>query len=283
MTTKSMTAFARVETDAFVWELRSVNHRYLDTSFNLPDNFRHLESGLRAQFRDRVFRGRVDCLLKIAGTDASADLAINEALVGQLKAALVRVEALTGLAGNTDAMQLLRWPGVVADWQASDALSERIVQGFSAAVDLLLATRQTEGAELAGLMESKRSGAEAIVEALRQGAPGIRASQEEKLRARLAEMGVKPDPTRLEAELVILAQKQDIAEELDRLGAHLQEVKRTLAQQGPVGRRLDFLMQELNREANTLSAKSAVATATLHAVDLKVLIEQMREQAQNIE
>ncbi len=281
--TKSMTAFARVEKETFVWEIRSVNHRYLDASFRMPENLRHLETALKAKFRNRVHRGKLDCTLKITGTSRKEAIEINEDLVRQLTGALDKVAELSGLNAPTDALQLMKWPDVIVNEGSDDELGKMVTAGFSEAVEALVEMRSREGEELANVIADKLAEIETIVVAVRDEAPKIEASQAEKLRSRIDSLNLEVDPARLETELVILAQKQDVMEELDRLDTHIAEVRRNLGLAEPVGRRLDFLMQELNREANTLSSKAVVAGTTMHAVDLKVIIEQMREQIQNIE
>lgn len=283
MTIRSMTAFARTENEDFVWEVRSVNHRYLDISFRVPENFRHLEAALRTLCRGKAHRGKLDCTLKITGAASAGLIEINENLVLSLKEALGKVSALSGLAPSMSAFQLMKWPGVILTEGGEDELRQSILAGFSESLDALVEMREREGAELAAAISTKMDEAEKLVAEARKEAPRIEASHADKLRQRIESLDVETDPGRLETELVIMAQKLDVMEELDRLDAHIAEVRRNLNQPEPVGRRLDFLMQELNREANTLSSKAAAASATHHAVELKVIIEQMREQVQNIE
>ncbi len=281
--TRSMTAFARAEHGAATWEIRSVNHRYLDVSFKMPDNLRHMETDLKASFKDLVHRGKVECQLRINASELQSTLIINEELLAALTEALGKVQALTGMSNQGDALSLLKWPDVMRTETSDDALVEDVRRCFKQAVTQMTDMRAREGAELAGMIETRLRDIEATVMALREEIPGIIQSQQEKLRKRLDDIKVEADPLRLEQELVMLAQKQDVDEELDRLATHVIEVRRNLGLQEPVGRRLDFLMQELNREANTLSSKASAASTTSRAVDLKVFIEQMREQIQNIE
>ncbi|MBO6557510.1 MAG: YicC family protein [Pseudomonadales bacterium] len=281
--TRSMTAFARTELGAAVWELRSVNHRYLDVSFRMPENLRFLETELKALFKDKVHRGKVECSLKINPAELSTSFTINEQLVTELKSALERVSELTGYDTRGDAMSLLRWPDVLETTENSETLAADVAEGFKDAIVQLVDMRDREGAELAKMIESRLVDIESTVTQLHQEVPAIIQTQHEKLRKRMDEIDVDVDPGRLEQELVVLAQKLDVEEELDRLVTHVAEVRRTLQSDEPVGRRLDFLMQELNREANTISSKASAASTTNRAVDLKVVIEQMREQIQNIE
>ncbi|MBL6690052.1 MAG: YicC family protein [Pseudomonadales bacterium] len=281
--TRSMTAFARAEVGAAVWEFRSVNHRYLDVSFRMPENLRYLETDLKGAFRDKVHRGKIECSLKINPAELSTSFSINEQLVTELKSALERVSDLTGYDARGDAMSLLRWPEVLQATDSSETLAEDVEQSFTEAVSQLVEMRDREGAELAKMIESRLIEVENTVHYLREEVPAIIQAQHEKLRKRVNEIDVEVDPSRLEQELVVLAQKLDVEEELDRLMTHVSEVRRNLSASEPVGRRLDFLMQELNREANTISSKASAASTTSRAVDLKVVIEQMREQIQNIE
>ncbi len=280
---RSMTAFARAEHGAAIWEFRSVNHRYLDVSFRMPENLRYLETSLKNEFKDRVHRGKIECSLKINPAELSTSFTINEQLVTELKSALERVGELTGYETRGDAMALMRWPDVLEATDTSDTLTTDVKEAFVSAVNQLVDMRAREGAELSSVIESRLQDIDSTVTSLRHEVPAIIQSQHEKLRKRLDEIDVDVDPSRLEQELVVLAQKLDVEEELDRLLTHVIEVRRNLEADEPVGRRLDFLMQELNREANTISSKASAASTTNRAVDLKVVIEQMREQIQNIE
>jgi len=278
-----MTAFSRYEYGAAVWEIRSVNHRYLDVSFRMPENLRHLETELKSLFKDKVNRGKIECSLKINTGELKTRISINEDLVADLHYAMGQVAEITGMENRGDILSLLRWPDVLTTESSSEELIEDARQGFGFAVVQLVEMRAREGKELSGLLDSRLIDIEATVDNLREQTPAIIAHQHEKLIKRLSEIDVEVEPGRVEQELVILAQKLDVAEELDRLVTHVIEVRRNLKMDEPVGRRLDFLMQELNREANTLSSKAAATSTTMQAVDLKVSIEQMREQIQNIE
>ena len=280
---RSMTAFSRHEHGAAVWEIRSVNHRYLDVSFRMPEKLRHLETELKSQFKDKVQRGKIECSLKVNAGELKTRISINQDLVQDLHFAMGQVAEITGMQDRGDILSLLRWPDVLTTEESGDELIMDAQQSFTLAVDQLVEMREREGKELAGLLDRRLSDIETTVEKLREETPAIIAHQHERLLKRLGDIDVEVEPGRIEQELVILAQKLDVAEELDRLVTHVLEVRRNLMADEPVGRRLDFLMQELNREANTLSSKAAATSTTMQAVDLKVSIEQMREQIQNIE
>ena len=281
---RSMTAFARAEVDNVSWEIRSVNQRYLDVTFRMPDAYRVLEIQLKNSLRQQLHRGKVDCALRINQERPQTSLAINKELVDSLRAAASKIDALTGNKSQIDALELLRWPGAILDHNV-DCETERgtIIQAFNDVVNSLVEMRQREGDELKNIVLAKLGELAGIVNQVRKEAPSITEHQRKKLQNKLLQIKVEVDESRLEQELVYLAQKSDIMEELDRLDTHMEEVRNTLGQAGPIGRRLDFLMQELNREVNTLSSKATVANTSLQTVDLKVIIEQMREQIQNLE
>jgi uncharacterized protein (TIGR00255 family) len=281
--TRSMTAFSRHEHGAAVWEIRSVNHRYLDVSFRMPENLRHLETELKSQFKDKVQRGKIECSLKVNASELTTQFSLNQNLVQDLHFAMGQVAEITGMEDRGDILSLLRWPNVLVTEESGDETIIEARQGFTVAVDQLVEMREREGKELAGLLDCRLIDIETTVEKLREETPAIIEHQHERLLKRLSDIDIEVEPGRIEQELVILAQKLDVAEELDRLVTHVLEVRRNLKADEPVGRRLDFLMQELNREANTLSSKAAATSTTMQAVDLKVSIEQMREQIQNIE
>lgn len=282
---RSMTAFARVETEGIAWEIRSVNQRYLDINLKLPDAFRGIESRLREQAKARLIRGKVDCLLRVEGTDPrTAGLDVDDEMVLALHKAIDHISTLTGSSSATSPIEMLRWPGVLRDQQAvDDELSEKVLSLFDDTLDSLTGMREREGRELGEFVKSRLDELERIVASIREEVPAINKRLEERLRDRLKAIESEVDKGRLEQELIYMAQKMDIQEELDRLDTHIEEVRNSLAQSGTVGRRLDFLMQELNREANTISSKAVAANTSLQTVELKVLIEQMREQIQNIE
>ncbi|QKT03313.1 YicC family protein [Ectothiorhodospiraceae bacterium 2226] len=288
----SMTAFAREEAQgpwgALALELRAVNHRYLEVAPRLPDELRLLEPELRARIQARLARGKVDCTLRYSPPDALAVGAPAQALdtdhaerVAALLAELQRI--VPGLTAP-DALAVLQWPGVLkpptpdlATVQAAAlALLDRALEGLRSA-------RAREGAELARHIQARCAAMREVAEDARARLPAVLAAARERLRARLEEVRGELEPGRLEQEMVLMAQRLDVDEELARLATHLTEVERVLGEERPVGRRLDFLMQELNREANTLGSKSSDIAMTQAAVELKVLIEQMREQIQNIE
>lgn len=287
--TSSMTAFSRQQSEqqwgSLTWEIRSVNHRYLETSVRLPEVFRGLENAVREAVRKKLNRGKVECQLRFQLNDTSAgEISINNELVDQLAQASSEIQKQLDGNVTVNTMEILRWPGVIAESQLdSNELETAALELFQSALDDLLATRQREGADLEGFLNQRIQSIREIVSELREKMPGIIAAQRQSLTDKLAELKVELEPTRLEQEITLLAQKADVDEELDRLNSHLDEVERVLKTSGQKGRRLDFLMQELNREANTLSSKSIVVETTRGAVELKVLIEQMREQIQNVE
>lgn len=284
-----MTAFTRQQIEqewgSLVWEIRSVNHRYLETSVRLPDTFRGLENRIREAVRKRLSRGKVECQLRFQATDSSnVNIAINLDLVEQLLQANREIQSQFGSESTINSMDVLRWPGVIADRQLDlGKIEEEAHTLFMTALDDLVATRRREGSDLQGFLQQRIDSIRFVVAETREKMPEILAAQRQNLLDRLAELKAELEPARLEQEVALLAQKADVDEELDRLDSHLGEVERVLLASGQKGRRLDFLMQELNREANTLSSKSVVAETTRGAVELKVLIEQMREQIQNIE
>ena len=285
-----MTAFASAEREiagwTFVWEVRSVNHRYLDVALRLPEPFRAIEPEVRNRIGAFVKRGRLDVSLAVkkAGLD-EASLQLNLELVQGLLNAARQIEGLGQNAfAGLSALELMKWPGVLHE---ADVDRERLAP---AALDLLdeamtkiVTARETEGRLLAELIETRCQLMRERVALVRQRMPEVLAAIREKILARLAEVSAKPDSDRLEQEMVYLAQKLDVDEELDRMASHLGEVTRALKQSEPAGRRLDFLLQEMNREANTLGSKSADTETTRASVEMKVLIEQMREQIQNVE
>ncbi|UUY09624.1 YicC family protein [Pseudomonas sp. J452] len=284
----SMTAFARVEGagahGTLSWELRSVNHRYLEPHLRLPDAFRDLEGAVREALRQGLSRGKVECTLRFAEENTGKSLQVDSQRAQQLISAAEEVAALIQQPAPLNPLEVLAWPGVlVADAADPQALNAAALALFNQALAELKNGRGREGAELAKLLNERLDAMSAEVVALRELVPQMLANQRQKIETRFAEMQAELDPQRLEQELVLLAQKSDVAEELDRLATHVSEVRRVLKAGGAAGRRLDFLMQELNREANTLGSKAFDPRSTEAAVNLKVLIEQMREQVQNIE
>lgn len=284
----SMTAFARNEQatahGTLSWELRSVNHRYLEPHLRLPEAFRDLEGAVREALRQGLSRGKVECTLRFAEETAGKQLQVDSERARQLIAAAEQVAGLIQQPAPLNPLEVLAWPGVlVADSADPQALNTAALKLFDQALGELKAGRAREGAELAKLLNERLDSILDEVAALRELVPQMLAGQRAKIETRFAEMQAELDPQRLEQELVLLAQKSDVAEELDRLSTHVSEVRRVLKAGGAAGRRLDFLMQELNREANTLGSKAFDPRSTQAAVNLKVLIEQMREQVQNIE
>lgn len=270
---------------SLTWEIRSVNHRYLETSVRLPESFRALENSVRETVRKRLNRGKVECQLRFQSEGkVSTALHLNRGLIHKLIEANVEIEQLTGASTKLGSMEVLRWPGVIQDQDFdTSTIEKQAMELFSDALDDLIATREREGSELKGFLEKRIQSVRDIVASVRVKMPDILNRQKQTLLDRVRDLKAEIEPTRLEQEISLLAQKADVEEELDRLNSHLNEVERVINTTGQKGRRLDFLMQELNREANTLSSKSIVTETTLNAVELKVLIEQMREQIQNVE
>ena len=285
----SMTGFARVEVETasgtLAWELRAVNHRYLDVQFRLPEPLRRFEHDLRKQVSAALARGKLDCTLTLMQSDDEASpIRVDAALLRKLRDAIFSAEKAFGDLQPPSAIDLLRWPGVMLDAQdvdedAAGDLSRSLAEALAA----LTAMRASEGLHLAELLRTRCDDIDALANTVRARRPAVIAAIQARLRERLARLDVSADPARLETELVILAQKMDVDEELDRLAAHTVELRTIIGVGGPCGRKLDFLIQELNREANTLGSKAADAETTRAAVDMKVAIEQMREQVQNIE
>ncbi|WP_417763507.1 YicC/YloC family endoribonuclease [Shewanella sp.] len=284
----SMTAYARIEHKAdwgtASWELRSVNQRYLETYFRLPEQLRFLEPALRELLRKRLNRGKVEVNLRydLASTQQN-ELSINQDLTHQLlKAAQwVKDEAREG---HLNIIDVLRWPGVVAGAeQDMEAIGNEMLAVFNNALDQFVEARSREGAAISEMLTTRLNAVEAQIAIVREHMPKVIEWQREKLTSRLAEVQGELDPIRIEQEMVLQAQKLDVAEEMDRLEAHVKEARRIIKKGGAEGRRLDFMMQEFNRESNTLASKSISTDITAAAVELKVLIEQMREQIQNVE
>ncbi len=287
--TASMTAFARQETQiqwgTLTWELRSVNHRYLELQFRLPENLRELEPELRKLLRNNLSRGKVECSLVFRASEESSDqLALNLPLLDELKSVIAQIDRQVPQATPPSALELMRWPGLLQAGEIPyDEVRRDALDLFRLALDQLISMRHQEGLALNDLIEQRLEQVNRITVMVRKALPKLCDLQRKRLWSRIEEAEVNLDPARLEQEVVLLLQKADVDEELDRLQTHVEEVHRTLKKSEAVGRRLDFLMQELNREANTLSSKAIDTDITQSAVELKVLIEQMREQIQNIE
>lgn len=286
---RSMTAFARqereLESGALSWELRSLNHRYLEISLRLPEELRALESAVRERINARLGRGKLDCSCRYRPVASiSAPVEINVEILDRLLAACRTVSERVTEPASLNPVELLRWPGVVHEVQPDLApLHHAALELLDRTLDELLESREREGAQISQLLLARCDGMAQQVSQVHTLLPGIREALRRKMETRLAELDVVADPGRLEQELVLQLQKIDVDEELERLDSHLREVRRVLSGNEPVGRRLDFLMQELNREANTLGSKSVAVGTTNVSVELKVLIEQMREQVQNVE
>jgi len=284
-----MTAFARRELQTnwgnATWEIRSVNHRYLEVGFRLPEIFTHLEPTLREQLKVRLQRGKIDISLRYQPTsNTDHQININKELANQLMQARTEIAGLITQAPPLNPTDILRWPGVLQIKELDTAsIRQNLLELFIQTLDDLMAMRKREGAALAAILETRLTAMTQEITKVKQCLPQISVTQREKIIARLTEAKVTFDPARLEQELIFYAQKMDVTEEIDRLATHMSEVRKTLTQGSAIGRRLDFLMQELNREANTLGAKSVALETSQASIELKILIEQMREQVQNIE
>lgn len=285
---RSMTAFARQDAQgdwgALTCEIRTVNHRYLEPSFRLPDALRELESRFREQLRTGVRRGKVDVALRFESIETRPRLEIDEAMAHAVNEAANHINRMLDNPAHLGALEVLRWPGVLAspeqDYSGARTAAAEL---FEQTMAELVSAREREGERLRPLFEERLATMGTLVSEVRALMPALLEAQSETITNRFKQAKVELDPDRLAQEMVLLAQKSDVAEELDRLDAHIAEVTRVLENDDGIGRKLDFLMQELNREANTLSSKSIDARVTRAAVDLKVLIEQMREQVQNVE
>lgn len=284
----SMTAFARRELKApwgtAVWEIRSVNQRFLETYFRLPEQFKSMEPLLRERFRTKLQRGKVECSLRFIANDAAVGkLSLNEELAKQIMLAADWVQSHSQ-SSSLNPLDVLRWPGVIAAEETDmDLIQADVLAEFDQTLQDFIASRATEGSNLKILIEQRLDNISSEVEKVTAHMPDVIKWQREKVLARFEEAKIDLDPTRIEQEMIMLAQKVDVAEELDRLNSHIGETRKILKNGGAVGRRLDFMMQEFNRESNTLGSKSINIDITQSAVELKVLIEQMREQIANIE
>lgn len=282
-----MTGFARSagqgEWGSAVWEIRSVNHRYLEISSRLPEEFRALEAEVRERIGKRLNRGKVDCLLRYQlQVELSRGLVINGKVLRQIEQAIETVSATVPQCAPVNPLDLLRWPGVIDPPDVQEA-SAPLLALLDSALEALVSARCREGERLCALLSDRCESVRQHIGWLRARLPEIVEALVTRIKGRLLDLGQQVDPGRLEQELVLLIQRLDVAEELDRLQAHTDELTRVIRHDKPVGRRLDFLLQEMNREANTLGSKSVHVDSTGVSVELKVLIEQMREQVQNIE
>jgi len=283
-----MTAFARKQFKGdwgtAVWEIRSVNQRYLETYFRLPEQFRGLETKLKEIFRKTLERGKIECSLRFDANNSAQDaLGMNRELAAQLIQNAQWILDKAG-SGTLNPLDILKWPGVMqAAEQDLDAITVELMAGFEATLHEFIDSRAAEGGNLALFIEQRLAAISAQANKVRSLMPEVQAWQKARILKKFEDANVDLDSNRVEQELVLLAQKSDVAEELDRLDSHISESRNVLQKGGPVGRRLDFMMQEFNREANTLGSKVINSEITAAAVECKVLIEQMREQVQNIE
>ena len=287
----SMTGFASLAVKAgaqeYIWEVRSVNHRFLDVGLRLPEDLRRLETACRESVNRFVKRGKVDCTLRCAPTsERAAHLRIDEQTVSDLQKMQKSIREHFPEARELSVAEVMRFDGVIVDSVADEedsALDELVLDTFGKALAALVAARAAEGERISEFLRQRVESIESAVNDARPMIPEASRRYREKLLARIERLDVEAQPERLEQELAIVAQRMDIAEELDRLTSHTAEIRSILVRDEPVGRRLDFLIQELNREANTMTSKSQDENLTRTAVELKVVIEQMREQVQNLE
>jgi uncharacterized protein (TIGR00255 family) len=284
-----MTGFSTADVQAgpfrVVWEVRSVNHRFLELGFRLPDDLRGVEPDCRELVAAAVKRGKVDCTLKIAAAERGviADTIVAGALE-RLKSLEDRVRRVFPEARPLTAEEALRWPGVLEEpTQSVEELGGPIKACLGVALRALTEARRREGMRIAEMLEKRNAGITALVASIVRELDSVQARYRERLRERLQRLDVQANPDRLEQEIALIAQRADVAEEIDRIGSHVAEIQAILKRDEPVGRRLDFLVQELNREANTFASKVQEDALTRVGVELKVLIEQMREQVQNLE
>jgi len=284
----SMTAFARFEVKGdwgnAVWEIRSVNQRFLETYFRLPEQFRGIEPVLRERFRKQLNRGKVECNLRFnANAGAETELSLNEKLALQLIQHANWINEQT-LNSQVNPLDVMRWPGVMeAPETDMSAIQTELLAGFDIALKDFIAARASEGENLKAMIEQRLTAISGEANKVQTHMPAVIEWQRQRIKDKFKDASIDLDSTRVEQELVLLAQKMDVAEELDRLNSHVSETRKILQKGGAQGRRLDFMMQEFNREANTLGSKSINTDVTASAVELKVLIEQMREQIANIE
>ena len=285
---RSMTAFARNTID-FPWgsvtcELRSVNHRFLETGFRLPETLRQVEMSLREIARKKLSRGKVDCSIQLAFNSADSTVSPDLMLAKQYIDIAQQLATQIDNPSAISPLDIMRWPGVLKEQDVeSEHLQTAAIETFKATVTQLLEGRQREGDKLADMIEQRLVGIQEQLTIVRENLPDILAHQRARLEEKMVDMKSQLDEGRLEQEMVIIANRTDVDEELDRLDVHIAEIRRVLESSDSIGRRLDFLMQELNREANTLGSKSIAGVTTQASVELKVLIEQMREQIQNLE
>jgi len=284
-----MTGFARQSAESSVgtltWELRAVNHRYLDVQFRLPEELRAKEQAFKQQVSAVLRRGKVECALHVRRAfDQQTEMKLNADLVQLIGTRLTEVSKFLPESSPPSPVDILRWPGVITETEIdAEPLQEDASDLLDQALKAMTAMRASEGERIAAMLGSRCNEIAVLAAAVRKRLPEVLSKAHAKQRERIERLDVEADPARLEVELALMAQKLDVDEELDRLDSHIVEIGQALKSDEAVGRRLDFLMQELNREANTLGSKSADAATTKAAVELKVLIEQMREQIQNVE
>ncbi|MFT5425541.1 MAG: hypothetical protein ACI9ZT_000473 [Gammaproteobacteria bacterium] len=287
--TASMTAYGRTEETNEIghvtWEIRTVNHRYLEVSIRLPEELRMLEAKIREHVSNKLNRGKVDCTLRFDADEISRKgLSINTELAKNLVQSAESIQSSMANPAALNAMDVLRWPGVInRDMIDAESISVPLLEQLDATLEHVVETRLGEGQKLQAMIIERCDSIATLLKVFKEKLPEIQQMLRDRLTQKSQELSIELDNDRLEQEILLLVQKSDVAEELDRLDAHLGEVRHVLQKNKPVGRRLDFLMQELNREANTLGSKAANLDYTNTSVDLKVLIEQMREQIQNIE
>ena len=285
---KSMTGFARCErttaAGVLAWELRGVNHRYLEVGLRVPEELRANEAEFRQLIGASARRGKVDATLYLRpATAGPREIELDDKLLDSLVENALLVQRRLGAAGNVDAVDLLRWPGVIREREQAGPLLAAARELLSETLGAFSSSRTNEGGRIAEMLGTRARAVQRICKQVAARLPEVHARIRERLQERLAALTGEGNPDRLEQEIAMLLQKMDVAEELDRLQSHIEEMLIALAADEAVGRRLDFLMQEFNREANTLSSKSQDVETTRSAVELKVLIEQMREQIQNVE
>ncbi|MDP1601912.1 MAG: YicC/YloC family endoribonuclease [Legionella sp.] len=287
--TQSMTAFARMQAQfdatTLCWEIKSVNHRYLDVSFRMPEEWRFLETELRAAIRGEFSRGKLECQLKSSGQiTANQAIVVNEELINSVLSLSNKLAISTKLQNDMTLSSLLNWPGVVTATQPDvEQFAEHVLKLFKGTLTQLQLARTSEGEALNAHVQNRLQRLQEEIVKAKSLVAHYASQTRDKLLARFHALQLAVDNTRVEQEIALLLTRMDVSEELDRLQMHCTEVAKVLASADSTGRRLDFLMQELNREANTLSSKSDTVALTQSAVEMKVLIEQMREQIQNIE
>jgi uncharacterized protein (TIGR00255 family) len=279
------TAEARVGSFRLVWEIRSVNHRFLELGVRLPEDLRAVEPDCRELVSAAIKRGKVDCTLKIGADERTAVAgAVVAGALEQLKSLEEHVQRVFPQARPLTTQEVLRWPGVLEEPEQNLAeLGEAVKACLAAALRALVEARGREGARIAEMLEKRNAGITALIAGIQPQLEGVQLRYRDRLRERLQRLDVQAEPERLEQEIALIAQRADVAEEIDRLASHVAEVQAILQRNEPVGRRLDFVIQELNREANTFASKVQEEALTRVGVELKVLIEQMREQVQNLE